>query len=211
MEKVLEKIDTYDEDFNFLGAVKREEAHRQGLWHQNFNCWVVAKRLEPTLIFQVRKGMKKLDVTATGHLAAGETMADAVRELEEEVGIQADFEDLIPLGQRKSFYEDGEIKNREFVESFLLEDSRELKDYRLQISEVKGVVEVTVNQLEYLLKNKNITILSSYLDAESNEVSKKTFTKADLIDRSDEYYLCLADIVTRYFNGESPNSLSLTV
>ncbi len=36
-----ELIDIYDEKMNLLGTATREQAHREGLWHTSFHCWLV--------------------------------------------------------------------------------------------------------------------------------------------------------------------------
>lgn len=35
-----ELIDIYDEKMNLLGTATREQAHREGLWHTSFHCWI---------------------------------------------------------------------------------------------------------------------------------------------------------------------------
>ena len=38
-----ELIDIYDEKMNLLGTATREQAHREGLWHTSFHCWIVRR------------------------------------------------------------------------------------------------------------------------------------------------------------------------
>ena len=68
----------------------REEIHRLGYWHETFHCWFVKKvHNEWMIYFQLRSKEKAdypllLDITAAGHLLAGETINDGIREIDEE-------------------------------------------------------------------------------------------------------------------------------
>ncbi|WP_338131097.1 NUDIX hydrolase [Cohnella rhizosphaerae] len=100
-----ELFDIYDEQDLPIGTATRSEAHTRGLWHHTFHCWL-ARRGEDgraRILFQRRNKDKdtnpdRFDITAAGHLSAGETVRDAVRELEEELGLRVSLEDLTPLG-----------------------------------------------------------------------------------------------------------------
>ena len=84
----------------------KSEAHRRGLWHRCFHCWIVAPETPsggPYLFVQRRAAGKgtwpnKLDVTVGGHLGAGELALDGLREIEEELGLSVSTEELITLG-----------------------------------------------------------------------------------------------------------------
>src|SRR3712207_8642964 len=99
-----EYIDIYDENFDHIGVVTRAEAHARGYWHQTFHCWILRRAHgQESVLFQRRAATKLLfpgllDVTAAGHLLQGETAADAVREVNEELGIAAQPADLVYLG-----------------------------------------------------------------------------------------------------------------
>lgn len=74
-----------------LGVLSREDVHRQGLFHRS--VLVLAYDLKNRLLIQKRHPSKKIypgrwDLSATGHVLAGESTVEAAyRELEEEVGI----------------------------------------------------------------------------------------------------------------------------
>ena len=36
-----EIIDIYDSNMNHLGTAPRSQAHKEGLWHKAFHCWIV--------------------------------------------------------------------------------------------------------------------------------------------------------------------------
>ena len=99
-------VDVLDERGEKTGEVAwKSEAHRAGLRHRCFHCWILDPR-GPHLFVQLRSAGKDtwpdlLDVTAAGHLRAGEETLDGLREVEEELGLSARPEELLPLGTRE--------------------------------------------------------------------------------------------------------------
>lgn len=148
-------LDAYADDGSPLGAVSRAEVHERGLWHHVFHVLVVADRYgEPTAILQRRSPTKAafpglLDLSAAGHLAAGESPADGVREMHEELGTETDFDDLIPLGQFEICDDDpaAEGQNREIAFTYLARDDRPLADYHPDPIELSGLAEVSLDAL----------------------------------------------------------------
>ncbi len=116
-----EIFDYYDEQMNYIGTTSREEVHRLGLWHQTFHCWVMHKREDRIYVwFQLRQSDKDtypgfFDITAAGHLSAGETIREGARELEEELGIRASFSDLFKLGEYRDQLE-GQVRGASFID-----------------------------------------------------------------------------------------------
>ncbi|HEX5913915.1 MAG TPA: hypothetical protein VFY54_12365, partial [Rubrobacter sp.] len=59
-------------------VVPKGEAHRLGLWHRCFHCWICGSDPEGSYLLLQRRAATKdtwpgyLDVTAAGHLASGE-------------------------------------------------------------------------------------------------------------------------------------------
>ena len=104
-----EYLDVFDASFTPVAPHKmeRKETHRLGAWHQTFECWVL--RRDPAgdkIVMQLRSAQKetypgKLDISASGHLLAGERPEDGVRELEEELGLKANYDALYYLGVAK--------------------------------------------------------------------------------------------------------------
>ena len=96
-----ELFDVLDENGCPTGARKaRGAVHRDGDWHGALHIWVggIATGGRPFALFQRRSRSKDtwpgaLDVAVGGHLRAGETLADAIREAEEEIGLVVAMED----------------------------------------------------------------------------------------------------------------------
>jgi isopentenyldiphosphate isomerase len=124
-----ELLDVVDDRGRHLGIKRRGDVHRDGDWHLAFHLWVV----QPGgVLFQRRAGRKSswpgfLDASAAGHLLAGESVRDGVREAEEELGTAYAFADLVPLGvHRVVDAERAGVVNRELQHVFAVCDTRPL-------------------------------------------------------------------------------------
>ena len=77
-----ELFDIFDEAMNHIGVKERDAVHRDGDWHQVFHCWVIGREANgaPYLILQKRSADRdypdKIDISAAGHLEAGENVRD---------------------------------------------------------------------------------------------------------------------------------------
>lgn len=149
-----EKFDIYDAKLNHLGVKDRDEVHRDGNWHRTFHCWVIYRDDAGLdwVIMQKRAANKetfpnKIDVSAAGHLSAGESPLDGVREIEEELGLQVDPADLIPAGRRVTVIPHGEILDCEVAEVFLYICDQPLQDYVYQEDELAGLVRVNPDEV----------------------------------------------------------------
>ena len=159
-----EKIDVLDAaGVPTGGVVWKSEAHRLGLWHRCFHCWIAGTGDGgPYLLVQRRASGKDtwpgcLDVTAAGHLAAGEETMDGLRELEEELGLVVEPKDLLPLGTRRIAQEIPGGRDREFHEVFLLLDSTHPRNLRLQEEEVDSVLRIPLDAAERLGAGESVS------------------------------------------------------
>lgn len=159
-----EYFDIYDEQLNPIGTATRSDTHAKGYWHRTFHCWLTRREGNRRYVrFQLRQSGKDTypdhyDITVAGHLAAGETMYDAVRELKEEIGVTVRFEELIPLGQLREESR-GEANgiafiDREVSDVFGCVCSLPLAELQLQPEEVAGVYEADLDQLILLFEGK---------------------------------------------------------
>ena len=157
--RVDEKIDILDETGRPAGEVAwKSEAHRRGLLHRCFHCWVAGHddTGEPYLLVQRRAETKdtwpgRLDVTAAGHLAAGEEpLEGGLRELEEELGLRIEPERLVPLGTRRVDLEIPQGLDRELHDVFLLLDDTPPEELRLQREEVEAVLSIRLEDAQTL-------------------------------------------------------------
>lgn len=145
-----EWLEVLDADGRPTGERKlRAHVHRDGDWHRAFHLWIVTR--EGKLLVQRRAPEKdlapgKLDVTVGGHLRAGELPIDAVREVEEELGVPASFADLVPLGTFRSERIYADAIDREYQEVYALVSDRPLREYRLAPREVDVLYEVPLER-----------------------------------------------------------------
>ena len=94
---MIERLDIVDPSGQLIGSDDRDAVHRGGHWHQVFHCLLVRLGPPSRVLLQRRLGAAAsfpglLDITAAGHLAAGESPLDGVREIREELGIDVDPE-----------------------------------------------------------------------------------------------------------------------
>lgn len=208
----VEILDVYDEAGKHTGSAPRDEVHEQGLWHPVFHCLVVADRSgTPTAVLQLRSSDKAafpglLDVSSAGHLGAGETPIEGLRELDEELGIAADPDALVELGMRRLVDDSGEGRlNRELVHVFLLRDDRPLTEYRTQPEEVDGVFNVSIAELLDLLHDETHSMrVAGVLDAghDTARTDERTITREDLVP-SDGYWTVLMVMAERFMAGNT--------
>ena len=134
-----ELFDVVNADGMPTGRTKpRRAVHRDGDWHRAVHVWIagIGDNGEPFLLLQ-RRGPDKdtwpgrLDPTVGGHYRTGEGLPEALREVEEELGVPMALDDLRPLGLRIAVSErEIGIRDRELQDVFLLRDDRPLTAYR---------------------------------------------------------------------------------
>lgn len=202
-----EKIDILDAAGRPTGGVRwKSEAHRLGLWHRCFHCWISGSDpAGPYLLVQRRAAAKdtwpgRLDVTAAGHLAAGEKPLDGLRELEEEIGLRVDAERLIPLGQRRVEQRIPAGRDREFHEVFLLFDPTPPAELRLQREEVASVLRVGLDEVE-AMRDGSPAPAEEYAGGKPRTVE---ISLADFVPSEDDYYPRVAETVRRVLAGDRP-------
>ena len=195
-----EIIDIFDGNHKLIGQFERVAAHKQGLWHQTFHCWICGQREgKPFVLLQLRSAAKKnypnmLDITAAGHLESGETPLDGIRELEEELGVKVESSNLVSIGIKHDIMDETTGgRNREFSHVFLLRDDREMEGYRLQESEVSGLVEMNIADGLDLFAGRVEKVDCGAVRVEDGKMSRfsREVRTADLIPRVDPYYLKL--------------------
>ncbi len=203
-----ERVDVLDESGEPTGEVAwKSEAHRRGLWHRCFHCWVFGTDAsgEPYLLVQRRAAAKDtwpgyLDVTAAGHLGAGEKPLDGLRELEEELGLRVEPERLIPLGSRRIEQVIPGGCDREFHDVFLLFDPTPPQRMRLQAEEVDALLSMSLDDAEALGGGKAVQAVE-YAGA---RVAPVRVEPSDFVPGTDDCIRRVAGAVRRLLAGQSP-------
>ncbi|MGV2885641.1 NUDIX hydrolase [Paenibacillus taichungensis] len=170
-----ERFDIYDDQQNWIGTELRSVVHAKGFWHCSFHCWIVRDEgSQRMVLFQRRRDIKDTfpgcyDITAAGHLTAGEQLHEASRELEEELGVQTPFETLTYLLTARQQLE-GQVRgvpfiDREFSSVFGLCLNQPLEAYTLQASEVDSLYEVPLDDLIALFRGETHVIQAAGVQA----------------------------------------------
>ena len=201
-----EKIDVLNERGERTGRVVwKSEAHRTGLWHRCFHLWIVDPGEGPdgpTLLVQRRASGKeawpdKLDVTAAGHLMAGESGLDGLREVEEELGLSVGGDDVVALGTRRNELEIPAGMDREFQDVFLLVRRVEPSDLRLQREEVASVARFRLDDVGALCEGE-VVPMQEWSDGEVRAARARL---SDFVPGEDGYLLNVARAARRVLSG----------
>lgn len=196
-----EFFDIYDEQWKPAGRASRAEVHAHGWRHMTFHCWVTRREGGRHYVwFQQRQSGKdtfpdRFDITAAGHLAAGETVRDAVRELEEELGIAAPFESLLPLGchDEETAGIAGGIPfiDRERSHEFAFPVDIPLSSLKLQHEEVAGVYEAELGAMIDLFEGRRKRVNAcGVVSTASGELlpAERTVTAEQFVPRAGGFY-----------------------
>jgi isopentenyldiphosphate isomerase len=183
-----EVLEVLDEAGLPTGTLKaRADVHRDGDWHRAFHLWVVHP--DAHVLLQRRAKAKdlaggKIDVSVAGHLRPGETLLDAVREADEEIGLvvrpgELEFLETIRSERR---YETGEI-DREFQDVYAVTvTDRQLHAYVLPCAEVSVLYEVPLARALALYRDGTPVAVGGW-DC-MHRVNDALLIEADLIEQA---------------------------
>lgn len=148
----MELLDALDENGNRTGQTReRNLAHRYGTWHATAHVWIIRKGKDgrAQVLLQKRSRDKDsfpgcLDISSAGHIpAGGDALTSALRELREELGIEAEPEELLPIGRLKLISEQvfygKPFLDRQFSSVYLYRKEIDEKQLLLQESEIESV------------------------------------------------------------------------
>ena len=151
--KSMEMFDIIDEDGNKTGAIKeRGVVHREGALHATAHIWIARENDKSgyDILLQKRSSCKDshpgcYDISSAGHISAGDSVLEsALRELKEELGIEAKSEKLQEIGVQYKNYE-GEFYGKPFRDYqrsilFLYKEPIDIEKLELQKSEIESVM-----------------------------------------------------------------------
>ncbi len=200
-----ERFDIYDEALNHIGVKARDAVHRDGDWHQVFHCWVIGREAagDAFLVLQKRRHCRDypnmIDISAAGHLAAGETARDGVREMEEELGLKVAFDDLIPLGRRVGINRAGGFVDRQICHVFLCECDAPLESYAYQREEIAGLIKLRIEDARRLQAGDIDCVTAPAVGLGAPRIAVR---RSDFIPSVDNYLMKILILAQRYFTGE---------
>jgi isopentenyldiphosphate isomerase len=212
-----ELFDIVTADGTPTGRTKRRaDVHRDGDWHRAVHVWIYGiDDTGPYLLLNQRGRHKdtwplRLDATVGGHLGAGESVEDAFREVEEEVGVVPDVNDLYYLGRRfrSSGGELPGIIDREIQEVYLLRDCRPYLEFRPNPAELEGLVRISLGSALDLFAGNISIARGTRLRAEDRQFEWITVHVDDLLLLGDDnYFLNVATAIHRIIQGETAVTL----
>lgn len=180
-------LDILNEDGSFSGeTASKKEAHEKGLWHRAAHVWFINSFDE--ILLQKRSAAKDsypglYDVSAAGHLSAGDTsLAGAQREIEEELGIKVNTKELIKIGEVKqqAVLNNGVYINNEWNDVYVVRKNIPVEDFVLQEAEVDHVTYISLKDFKdwvisskenLLMRPEEFVILFKYLNQIKKNIS----------------------------------------
>lgn len=165
----MELFDVINPDGSKTGVVKeRGVAHREGALHATVHTWIVRQNDKSgyDVLLQKRSLCKdsnpgNYDISSAGHVDAGdETLESALRELQEELGIQATEGELMEVGTHRGQFEavfHGRLfKDNELSTVYLYQKPVDIEKLTLQESEVSEVIWMDFAECREKIKNKSL-------------------------------------------------------
>ncbi|MFG1779957.1 NUDIX domain-containing protein [Micromonospora sp. NPDC049048] len=214
-----EQIDIYNANLEPLGSMERIQAHRQGEWHRTFHCWIVSNEDDGALLLQKRADTMRnfpglLDVSAAGHLEAGEPIMAGLREVAEELGLTVEPENLHHLGERVEVADQSNgQRNREYQSVFLYRCDRDLADYRPAVDEVAALVWLPVTAgMDLFTEKTDHLVLHGHTFERSGGARWEEFslpvTRDSFLPRIQRYYLTTLIMAERLLSNAGPLAIS---
>jgi isopentenyldiphosphate isomerase len=213
----MELIDVFDANLVLIGSEERNKAHFDAQWHKTFHCWIISSENKGKILFQSRTASVDfphcLDISAAGHILAGENIDDGIREAQEELGINIDISDMFTLGYRVEVQDlSNGKKNREYQSVYMAKINLPLEEYNPQIEEVAGLYWLNlIDALKLFSGNQDeADIVGIRYDDRTNTYLKheRHVLISDFLPRIQNYYLTIAIMAERLLSGNNVISIS---
>ncbi|MDO8571626.1 MAG: NUDIX domain-containing protein [bacterium] len=158
MQEYLDVLD--DKGIKTGQTVSYDKAHKKGTTHRSIHVWFINSRNQ--LLLQKRSTHKKAypnhwDISASGHVSAGQTSLEAAKaETEEELGLTPPdeaFEYLFSI-EEHIVLNNGTYVNNEFQDVYLVRSDIELSQLRLQTSDVSDARWIDIEEFKLWIKGE---------------------------------------------------------
>jgi isopentenyldiphosphate isomerase len=217
----MEFLDIYTDKFKYIGTCEKKECHTKGYWHKVITVLVVNPK-KRTVYFQrkwpadkvVTEDNALLDFTVGGHIQAGETQEQSVREIKEELLEDVSLAELVFLGIRQTAatVTPTYIAN-EFQYIYLYPTNKTLDNFNVNGDEIARLVEVNLDDALKLFFNETESINSKekYLDENQKYIIKdRKVTKSNFMECYqiiDEFFKRMLIVAKRFCDGEDTKYL----
>lgn len=154
----MELFDIINSDGTKTGIIReRGVAHREGSMHATAHIWVVRPKEQGFDVLLQKRSFQKnsfsgcYDTSAAGHISAGDThLPAAIRELSEELGIQAQADDLTYIGthycETHTEFNNIPFHDRELSHIYIYDKPVDIDSLQLQTEEVDSVCWLDMNE-----------------------------------------------------------------
>ncbi|MCQ2442711.1 MAG: NUDIX domain-containing protein [Oscillospiraceae bacterium] len=154
----MEILDIVNQQGQPIGlTIDRETAHLEGVRHRTSHVWILRKKDDGIEVLLQKRSANKdsfpgcYDISSAGHIPAGvDFVPSALRELKEELGLDAQPEELIYCGQRsfstQNIFRDRPFWNRQVSNVYALWRDVEPEALTLQAEEVESVLWYNLGQ-----------------------------------------------------------------
>jgi 8-oxo-dGTP diphosphatase len=151
-----------DDKNNPVGMKLRNAVHTDGDWHRVSHVWIFNSHGE--ILIHKRQDTDfyagKYDHLIGGHVLYGENYVEtAMKELKEEIGLEASPDDLIHIEDHVANWKEGKKINREFRKVFALKFNGKISDLKIgeNLTETKFV---KVKKLKAMMKKERNNFVS---------------------------------------------------
>jgi len=162
----MEWLDIVDEHGMPTGeTVEREDAHRRGIRHRTSHVWLLRKQPGKIQVLLQKRCANKdsfpgcYDTSSAGHIPAGESyLRSALRELREELGVDAAEEELLYCGQRqfkfRETFHGRAFLDRQVSNIYVLWRDTDESEFSVQTSEIDSVIWMDWDRCVDMVKNR---------------------------------------------------------
>jgi isopentenyldiphosphate isomerase len=160
----MELLDIVDETGTPTGeTAARDDAHRCGIRHRTSHVWLLRKWDGKVQVLLQKRSQDKdsfpgcYDISSAGHIPAGENyLNSALRELREELGVEASAEELVLCGQRrfefKKVFHGREFWDNQISNVYVLWRDADAAYFKVQESEIESVLWMDLDQCIDMVK-----------------------------------------------------------
>jgi len=157
----MEYLDILDKKGSKTGDSKSyDEVHEKGFIHRTVHIWILNSKKE--LLIQKREKNRRAypshwDISAAGHISAGQTSLEAAqRETKEELGIEissSEFQYLFTV-EEHIILNDGTYINNEFQDVFMVRKDLDILQIKLIDGEVEAVRFLSLGEFKKWVKGQ---------------------------------------------------------
>ncbi len=198
-----ELLEVYDPDGHPTGVAKpRGAVHRDGDWHLAFFCWVARPGPNGIELLLQQRALRKdvfpgqFDASSAGHVRFGETLEEAAREVEEELGIRVELAELIGLPRhRQQHHHPNGLIDREHHALHLLAVGPPDGAYRPNPDEVLGLAWIDADYLVALAEGRaeSATVRYRPADRPNDPFGPRELRASELVPYDEGYHRRLVE------------------